>query len=452
MARVLVVSRNAAMAMGLSATDHLVTDLRPQAFGEWIAGEDDADALILDLESPALAAAAVTNLRAHAKHAPVLLVSSDRPGWHSAEMQDLPAALVLPLPINRPGLLSALDELLQASWAPAVPPAPFLPEVVTGSGDTFRTAEALDDLQGEDTNLVSDDDLERLIVTPRHAAAENLVNPAADAAASTVEAVPVAESSPPLTAVPRTRRSTALPSRSTTSHVLDDLERLRVSVPPPDRAPVEPRRSPAKAHRRPKRTPQTKVNRPASPEVVPKFAQHGAESGALDPVGLVRALTTVTDQLFGVPETAEVVIADAVASCGADAGALLVPDHGDWRVAAGRGLRPLEYRYELRGESWLVQEIACGHRGAIIEESDIARERLQGAPLASWRHLLAAPVPNVEALLILARREDPPFDEENLRVLATLGEEAAPLLGSAIDTRTLARCLREFRDEVDRPR
>jgi len=160
----------------------------------------------------------------------------------------------------------------------------------------------------------------------------------------------------------------------------------------------------------------------------------------------------VTDQLFGVPETAEIVIADAVARTGADAGALIVPDRGAWRVAAGLGLRPLEHRYELHAESWLVEQIACGHKGAIIEGSDIARERLQGSPLASWRHLLAAPVPSVVALILLARREDPPFDEENLRFLAALGEEAAPLLGSAIDTRTLARCLWTFRDEVDLPR
>ena len=452
MARVLVVSRNAAMAMGLSATDHVVTDLRPHGFGEWIAGQADADALILDLESPALAAAAVTNLRAHAKHAPVLLVSSDRPGWDAAEMHDLPAALVLPLPISRPDLLSALDGLLQASWAPEALPEPFLPEAATGTGETFRTAEALDDLQGDNTNLVADDDLDLLIGPPRHAAAEHLSSPSADAVAPAVDVMPVAEDSPPLTAVPRTRRSTALPSRRTTSHVLDDIERLRVSVPQPERAPVEPKRSPAKAHRRPKRTPQTKVNRQPSPDVVPERARQGAGPGAIDPVGLVRALTAVTDQLFGVPETAEVVIVDAVARTGADAGALLVPDHGDWRVAAGLGLRPLEHRYELHSGSWLVHEIACGHRGAIIEESDIARERLQGAPLASWRHLLAAPVPNVEALLLLARRDDPPFDEENLRVLAALGEEAAPLLGSAVDTRTLARCLWDFRDEVDLPR
>jgi hypothetical protein len=97
------------MAMGLSATDYEVVDLRPPAFGAWIDTTDNADALILDLENPKLAVAAVTNLRAHGKLAPVLLVSSDRPGWDDPEMRQLPAAAVLPLPISRPALLSALE-------------------------------------------------------------------------------------------------------------------------------------------------------------------------------------------------------------------------------------------------------------------------------------------------------------------------------------------------------
>ncbi|MGH8940460.1 MAG: hypothetical protein ACRDV2_14105, partial [Actinomycetes bacterium] len=90
MARVLVVSRNPAVAMGFSATDHDVVDLRPRAFGAWIDGDEDADALVLDLQSPQLSAAAVNNLRTHGKVVPVLLVSSDVPGWSEPDMNDLP--------------------------------------------------------------------------------------------------------------------------------------------------------------------------------------------------------------------------------------------------------------------------------------------------------------------------------------------------------------------------
>jgi hypothetical protein len=132
----------------------------------------------------------------------------------------------------------------------------------------------------------------------------------------------------------------------------------------------------------------------------------------------------------------------------ADAGALLVPDEGRWRVAAGVGLRPLERRYELSRQSWLVQEIADQRLGLIIEDTDIARQPLQGAPLASMRHLLAAPVPRVDAILLLGRMSDPPFDERALTELAAIGKEAGPLLSAALDVRLLARSLQGFSDDT----
>jgi hypothetical protein len=185
-------------------------------------------------------------------------------------------------------------------------------------------------------------------------------------------------------------------------------------------------------------------------EPTPRITAGHAERGE-DAVDLVRRLSGQLHRLYGVPEVSEVIVTDAVDRTKADAGAILVPDADDWRVAAGVGLRPLETRYELHKDSWVVQQVAKGHKGVIVEESDVAREQLQGAPLASWRHLLAAPVPDVEAVLLLARREDPPFDEHDLAVLATLGTEAGPLLSAALDTRSLARHLYDFRDETDIP-
>jgi hypothetical protein len=171
--------------------------------------------------------------------------------------------------------------------------------------------------------------------------------------------------------------------------------------------------------------------------------------GAKTPASLVRQLMAVVDELYGVRETAEVVVADAVERTSAHAGALLVPDGGRWRVAAGLHLRSLEHRYELDSDSWLVDEIARGYRGVIIENTDVARTGLHGAPLASRRHLLAVPVPTVEGLLLVARDEDPAFTEDDVLNLARVGQEAAPLLSSALDTRALARALWEFSDVSD---
>ena len=177
------------------------------------------------------------------------------------------------------------------------------------------------------------------------------------------------------------------------------------------------------------------------PEAVPE-SPPGAEGTA----ALVRQLSARVGDLYGVRETAEVVIADAVERTAAGAGALLVPDGRRWRVAAGVHLRPLEHRYELDADSWLVDEIARGYRGAIIADTDVARSPLYGAPLASWRHLLAVPVPLVEGLLLVARDGDPAFTEDDLLMLAQLGQEAAPLFSAALETRALARALSEFRD------
>jgi hypothetical protein len=52
-------------------------------------------------------------------------------------------------------------------------------------------------------------------------------------------------------------------------------------------------------------------------------------------------------------------------------------------------------------------------------------------------------------LLLVARDEDPAFTEDDVLNLARVGQEAAPLLSSALDTRALARALWEFSDVSD---
>ena len=125
-------------------------------------------------------------------------------------------------------------------------------------------------------------------------------------------------------------------------------------------------------------------------------------------------------------EVATVIVEDAVARSMADAGALLVPDGSLWRVAAGVSLRPLEHRLQLGPESWLVDRIARAGKGVLVEDSDVARQDLRGAPLASRTHLMAVPVPLVHAILMLARDRKEPFTENSLGALAGLAEEAGP--------------------------
>jgi hypothetical protein len=161
----------------------------------------------------------------------------------------------------------------------------------------------------------------------------------------------------------------------------------------------------------------------------------------------VRALLDRRAQLFGVAETAQVLADEVIERGEADAAAVLVPDGSRWRVSGGVGLRPLERRLLLDTSHWLISEIAVGGRALLIEDTDIVRPRLAGAPLAAWRHLLAVPVPSIRATVVLARgQEAARFTEKDLAAVVPLVAEAGPLLQAALQMRELARALAPLRD------
>jgi hypothetical protein len=186
---------------------------------------------------------------------------------------------------------------------------------------------------------------------------------------------------------------------------------------------------------------------------VPPTAPPATDLESKSPVvqDIVQQMLAEAEGYFTLEEAAQVIVEDAAARASAECAALLVPDGSLWRVAGGVGLRPLEHRLQLTTESWLVANIAGAGKGAIVEGSDVARNNLRGAPLASHTHLLAAPVPQVRAVLLVARERDEPFSEETLTVLATLAEESGPLLDQALKLRSLARGLARHIDPWDAP-
>lgn len=159
-----------------------------------------------------------------------------------------------------------------------------------------------------------------------------------------------------------------------------------------------------------------------------------------------------SSELYGVLDTAQVLADDVVERADADAAAVLVPDGRVWRVSGGVGLRPLERRLVLEESHWLIAEVAAGGRAVLIEDTDIVRQQLAGAPLAAWRHLLAVPVPEVGAAVVLARgQEAGPFTDGDLTAVVPTVREASTLLGHAIEVRRLARLLSPLREaEGDR--
>ena len=242
--------------------------------------------------------------------------------------------------------------------------------------------------------------------------------------------------------VPRTRHSLRLPNLSSESAVLDFDDRRRPEAPPE----VPSAHAGRVLHRFRRR--HDVVELTTSEQLAPTDPADTAPSV----LELVRQLSDRAAELYSVPETALAIVSDAVERTRAHAGAILVPDSPGppyqlWRVAGGMGLRPLEGRYELDDGAWLIQQVVTGDKGLLIEDTDIVREQLRGAPLASWRHLLAAPLAAVASVLVLARRDDPPFSEHDLAALAGLTVEAGPRLDAAMAARTRARDLSELRDE-----
>jgi hypothetical protein len=163
---------------------------------------------------------------------------------------------------------------------------------------------------------------------------------------------------------------------------------------------------------------------------------------------LVRMLHDRAGDLYGVSDTAQVLADDVIERADADAAAVLVPDGPVWRVSGGVGLRPLERRLVLEDSHWLITEIGANGRAVLIEDTDIIRQELSGAPLAAWRHLLAVPVPDVRAIVVLARgQEGGPFTDRDLSAVISPVREAATLLSMAVETRRLARMLSPLREQ-----
>jgi hypothetical protein len=164
-------------------------------------------------------------------------------------------------------------------------------------------------------------------------------------------------------------------------------------------------------------------------------------------MNMVRALLLEVGWLPRVAETAGVVMSRATEAVAADAAAVLVPDDGVWRVEAGSGLRPLEERLQIGATHWLVTETAVGRRGLLIKNTDVARNQLAGAPLASWANLLAVPVAGEVFLLLARERSD--FSREDLaRVAEAVAGVDAPM-NDAIDVRRLARKMIDYLDLVE---
>jgi hypothetical protein len=178
----------------------------------------------------------------------------------------------------------------------------------------------------------------------------------------------------------------------------------------------------------------------------------GAGRPDVNPVAhAIRVLRRSLPDLTPLREVCDVIAEDAVERVDADSSAVLVRDGDVWRVSGGYRLRPLEERLVLDDRHWLVTEILPKRRGVLVEESDVARTQLHGAPLAHRRHVLVVSLPAVETLVIVGREAGGPFDPADLVALKEVRDEGTSLLEQALDLRAVARELAHLRDLPDQP-
>jgi hypothetical protein len=463
MTRLVVVSRNAALPFALNSAGHEVVAVDDQSDVRWSEYVAFAEVVLLDLGDAAVCQLVVDDLTASAID-PIraLLLSNGSSGWDEMTALKRPGVDVLPLPLTMPRLAMALESLLHGpplSHVPAPPgPAPVveavsveaLPEPGAG-GDA--TEDPLPDPQIDEQ--VVDALVAPLPLQAAPPSALGLIEPEPDPeprdelpplpSASELDAaswaVPTAVASvlvvppvgPPPPAVEPLRAAAA------------ELDEQLLDGPAPSPEAESESESEAEADELKELDDVRELEAPVVATVVKGAA---VERPVPHVISAVRALTFAVDQLDSVADTAQVVLSEALQVVPASAGALLVRDGVEWRVAAGEGLRPLEHRIRLDPEHWLVTEVSTSWHGVLISGGEGQWSQLFGAPLSSRAHLLAAPQPPLGAILMLAR-DDEQFSEDDLQALVPLNEEAGHLLSDAVDVRRLARALRPFCDDED---
>jgi hypothetical protein len=206
----------------------------------------------------------------------------------------------------------------------------------------------------------------------------------------------------------------------------------------PAAAGAQPRTTKAAAPAASRREPRGNVVSPPPLPPIPGQPRVGTDD-------LVRRLRDALPSLEGLAAVADELVEKVVASTTSEAGAVLVPDGSYWRLVAGSGIRHVEWRLAVGSDSWLVEEVIDQRHGLIVEDTDIARQRLAGVPLASWENLMAGPVLGTAAIVLLARHE-PPYGDEDIRTLTADGGAFRERLLDAIALRELARSLQPFAD------
>jgi hypothetical protein len=161
-------------------------------------------------------------------------------------------------------------------------------------------------------------------------------------------------------------------------------------------------------------------------------------------VEYARALIALVDELPSTSGAAGVVLSRVMAAVDAIEGAVLLSDGVEWRVAAGAGLRPLEWRLQLPDRHWVIDTVVRGNTAIVVDDTDVVRGRLSPLPLSRAEHLLIAPLGRVAALVVVSKPT--PFAKNDVDRLQFLPQDALDRLADSLRVRSLARLLDPLRD------
>jgi hypothetical protein len=397
MATILVVSQSSSLSLALATTDHDIVEMRPAD-----AGDYEADLYVVDLEEPLDAVVFLGDLSTDSDPTPTVVVIGDSPEWHSVRSLETPGLAIVERPVSRGTLVATVDDLLLQGTS-STGPAPSDPAVPA------QAAPPLGDSKAHPA---------------RSSAPPARENPTA--AEATTTPAPAAEPTPPASAA----RGLALRR----------VAREPRPAQPPKQERIRGRRRDATEVAEPTAKPQRSRDRrragdAAAAAPAPRPARTLAES--------VDEIVHAARRLQGLDIVACDVVGRAMAAVDGSAGALLLRDGESWCTAGGLAIRPREWMTQVPADSWLVDTVARQNQAVIVEDTDIARQRLASVPLARFHHLLAVPLPTIQGVLLVAR-DDEAFDTGDMQAVVGVAGEAEHDLGQAVLLREVADALHRF--------
>jgi hypothetical protein len=442
------------------------------------AGWTDRDwtekVIVLDLEDADRTLAAVEDLRLRGVRAPLVIVSGSTSTWRSIGGL-YPDVVLLELPLNAAALNAAIDRAAQLTQSDALAvsaaghvraPSPVTEQPRILEPEQPKVAEQPD--PGQSSRLPEEAAGPPLAAPPGPAGSDEdltLPSPRSEEESTAAADDPVPEDRPRARQRTRKRKPSAADAKESQPRS-DEIEPSSTST-DESTAPRPAATAESGATERPLSTSlplsaaldavQAGLTTPPSESTLPRSVRRDQTAATvatatphrqvLDPMALVRALKGAVSHLPQVVDLADLLREQCHSAVRADASTLLLPDDDVWRVEAGKGLRPLEERLQIKSGHWLVAKVGRGGDAILIQNTDVARNQLSGSPLASWPNLMAVPVPEVQGIVLLARRGEP-FTRAELERAAAEVETIESALRDALEVRELARLLAVYTDPV----